>query len=212
MVMLDGEGKAVAAVAETAGKVVDAASGLGRFLAKMLGTVPEDAVGLLGGDWISHLRSRNAHRLQLRTDEILGLRNAEIEPLSLSVARPLLEAAQDESRDELVEMWARLLANALDKSRPPIRRTFIEALERFDPLDALIMDRTFERERFNYVPHDEWPDQLGVTTDELRISLEHLREIGCIVLEERTVVPGHREESCHMLMPFGRELMRACSE
>lgn len=112
------EAKAVAAVAGATGKAIDAATDLGGFAGKVLGTLPQDAVGLLG-DWVSHLRTRNAHRLQLKTDEILSSRNAVIEPLSLVVARPLLEAAQDESREELVELWARLLANAMDLSRPP---------------------------------------------------------------------------------------------
>ena len=42
--------KAVQEVAKTASKALEATSAAGKFLAKMLGTVPEDVVGLAGGD------------------------------------------------------------------------------------------------------------------------------------------------------------------
>jgi hypothetical protein len=212
VIMLEGEGKAVTAVAQTTGKVIDASQALGSFVAKILGTALEDAVGLLGGDWVSHMRSRNAHRLQQRTDEILGQRQAEIKPLSLSVAKPLIEAAQDESRDELVEMWARLLANALDKSRPPIRRAFIEALKRLDSLDVLILERTYKDDRHSWVDHDHWPESFNVTADEFHVSITHLVDIGCIAYDKRVHISGRPDIPSHILLPFGRELLRACSE
>lgn len=206
------EAKAVAATATTVGKAIDATSDLGGWVGKVLGTIPEDAVGLLGGDWISEVRTRNAHRLQMRTDEILAQRNAEIEPLSLSVARPLLEAAQDESRDELVEMWARLLANAMDKSRPNIRRSFIETLKKLDQLDVLILDKTYRDSPTNGTPNDDWPKILSATKDEMEISLNHLKEIGCLDPNCRYEIINRQGRPVHMLSTFGRELMRACSE
>lgn len=205
----DLDSKAVQAVAVATGKAIDAGRDLGGFAAKVLGTLPEDAVGLLGGDWVSHVRQRNAHRLQLRTDEILATRNAEIEPVSLSVARPLLEAAQDESRDELVELWARLLANAMDKKRPQIRKSFIEALKRFDPLDALVMEKSVSAGGA-WVRTDHWERELNVTEDELAISLKHLTDIGCLE-EPKGVMVGNKMVEGLLVSPFGRELMRACS-
>jgi hypothetical protein len=203
--MLQEEAKAVTAVADCAGKGIEASRGLGAWVARVLGTLPEDAVGLLG-DWVSEVRTRNADRLHRRTEEILASRNAEIEPLSLSIARPLFEAAQDESRDELVEMWARLLANAMDKSRPPIRKAFIEALKRLDPLDAVILDCTHRKSPRGWVKHDLWPNDLAVSVDELAVSLAHLKDVGCLDL-----MTNIHDEGLHRISPFGRELMRACS-
>ena len=57
---------------------------LGGFLSKVFGTLPQDTIGVLGGDWLHHIRIRNAYRLQRRTEEILSGRGTEkrTEPLS----------------------------------------------------------------------------------------------------------------------------------
>lgn len=217
--MVESESKAITAVAETAGKAIDATRELGGFVSKILGTGPEDAAGLLGVDLLGHLRIRNAHRLQIHTDEILAKRQAEIEPLSLSVAKPLMEAAQDESREEILALWARLLANALDNTRPAIRKSFIEALSRFDPLDVLIMERTFRiyvDDSGEIMDHDELPSLLGVSLDEFSVSIKNLYDLGCIETPLDDPVWGEEEgvpvlKDVHVLTAFGRELMKACS-
>jgi hypothetical protein len=62
-----------------------------------------------------------------------------IEP-SPSIAIPLLEAAVDEDRRVLKDLWTRLLANACDPNRHTrVRLAFIELLKRLDPLDAEIL-------------------------------------------------------------------------
>ena len=121
---------------------------IGGFLGKVFGTLPHDAVWVLGGDWLHHVRIRNAHRLQLRTEEILRERNAEnnTEPLSPSEAIPLLRAAQDKSRPELRELWARLLANAMGRRRPQITRILISVLEELDVLEARIIHRLIDED------------------------------------------------------------------
>ena len=116
---------------------------MGGFLSKVFGTLPQDTVGVLGGDWLHHVRIRNAHRLQQRTEEILGDRRAEAKTVALSPSEAilLLNAAQDESRPELQELWSRLLANAMDRARPPINRHFINVLKGLDILEARIIQR-----------------------------------------------------------------------
>jgi hypothetical protein len=58
----------------------------------------------------------------------------------LSISLPLLVAAADESRDELQEIWARLLAAAADPSRArSFRLAFIDAAKKLDPLDAAVL-------------------------------------------------------------------------
>ncbi|MCO6763715.1 DUF4393 domain-containing protein, partial [Streptomyces sp. EL5] len=58
------------------------------------------------------------------------------------IALDILEAAQDETRDELKELWARLLANAMDATpQKNVRIEFITVLKQLNPLDALILQR-----------------------------------------------------------------------
>src|ERR1700686_765834 len=76
--------------------------GLGGYLKQTLGTVPEDVVGLLGGDWLKVKRAENIVRIVEKARERLRARGVEsTEPPSISVVLPLLVAAADESRDEL---------------------------------------------------------------------------------------------------------------
>lgn len=206
--------KAVQAVAMTAGKALDTVDSLGAFIGRILGTMPEDAVGILGGDLLHHVRLRNAARLQQRTEEILRQRHADsdADAVSLNVAIPLLKAAQDESRDELQELWARLLANAMDKSGPQIRQSFIATLRQFDPLDSVVMEKAYKQiDRMRgWVVYEHWSDELGIRPDELLVSLEHIKNLGCI----ESYGDYHFENGLGvhrlMLSAFGSELMHAC--
>ncbi len=104
--------KAAQEVAKTTGKALDAAQAGGIYLAQMLGTVPEDVVGLLGGDLIRQYRIRNWYRISRETFDKLDQRGVEqMEPLNAKVIEPLLEAASNESDETLQAMWAELLAN-----------------------------------------------------------------------------------------------------
>src|SRR6185437_15652234 len=111
------QAKAVQEGSKAVGKAIDLTDKVGSFLGRVLGTPIEDAVGLVIGDRLHHARLRNADRLARRTEEILAQRNVKPEPVSANLAIPLLQAAQDESREKLQELWARLLANAMDPKR-----------------------------------------------------------------------------------------------
>ncbi len=54
--------KAVEESAKTGRALIEAGSNLARFAGKALGTVPEDTIGLLGGDYLRKLRLRNPPR------------------------------------------------------------------------------------------------------------------------------------------------------
>jgi hypothetical protein len=60
----------------------------------------------------------------------LADRGEPTEPPSLSLLLPILVAAAEESRDELQDLWARLLAAAADPSRArSFRIQFIETVK-----------------------------------------------------------------------------------
>ena len=116
--------------------------GLGSFVKETFGTVPQDLVGLLGGDYLKVKRAENLARTiekarerirRQRTDK--GDRTA---PLSLAL--PIMVSAAEESRDELQDLWAALMAAVVDPDRKGFfRLKFIEIAKRMDPLDAPVL-------------------------------------------------------------------------
>ena len=98
--------KAVPEALKAGNKMLDIGDKLGSFLSRMLGDVPENMVGFLGGDYLRHLRIRNVEKLSERTSKILkdrGIEEGTI-PVSPNIALPLLNEAKDESREELAEL------------------------------------------------------------------------------------------------------------
>ena len=93
-------------------------------------------------------------------------------------------AAADESRDELVDLWARLPAAAADPTRTTkFRRIFIEIAKQMDPIDAVVLQAVAK-----------WPspkshnervamprviaESLKLTDDEFEVSRTHLVAMG----------------------------------
>ena len=73
--------KALTEVAKFGTKALEVTEKGGQFLSRVLGPVPADLVGVLGGDWVRHARIRNLDRLAGRTEEIL--RERKVKQLSL---------------------------------------------------------------------------------------------------------------------------------
>jgi hypothetical protein len=197
---------AVAEAAKTAGKALDLSRDLGAFFGKVLGTPVTDLVGYAGGDWLHEARERNAFRLAQRTEEILSPRHLNrTEPVSPSLAGPLMAAALDESRPELQELWARLLANAMDPARAnDLRIEFIEAVKRFHPRDALILQEMGEQSgKLSPNTRDFFVGHLKLSQSAVEVSFQNLINTGCL-----SDVIGDRVSPT--LTPFGKELLAAC--
>jgi len=203
--MYNDEAKALKEVAKFGKKALEVSEKLGGFISKVFGTVPSDIIGVIGGDWLHHIRIRNAAKLAKRTEEILRERGIleKTEPMSPSVALPLLHAAQDETREQLREMWSRMLANGMDPIRSKsVRRSIIDTVKQLDPLDAMILQMVF-----NNTEIKDLPKQLRVSEDELKLSLKNLFKLECI---DGVTSTSERIISIS-LSPLGREVMRACS-
>jgi len=175
--------KAIQEAAKFLSKLVEAGAGVGHYLDRIFGRVPDNLVGYLGGDWLLEHRVRNAERLRAETEQIRRRRGTqETADISPSVAIPLVQAAIDEDREGLRELWAKLLANAMDPERTHlVRPTLINLLKKLDPLDARALQQMAEAPMG---PPGDIADalskRLGISRDEAFFSIEHLYELGCL--------------------------------
>jgi hypothetical protein len=152
----------------------------GGFLKEVVGTVPEDLVGLLAGDWLRVRRAENlARMIEKMQERIKARKKAESrEQPSLSIALPILMAAADESRDELQDLWARLLAAATDPERAQsFRVQFIEVAKQMDPLDAAVLQSARDRGGVTGQIQLEFAEKLKVRRDEIEVSLNNLARL-----------------------------------
>jgi hypothetical protein len=180
--------------------------GVGAFFQKALGSVPEDLVGYLGADWLKIRRAENIVKLMQGSAERLkawGIKNPE--SASLAIALPILRGAADESREQLQDLWARLLASAMDPSRATrVRRAFIDAVSKMDPLDAVVLSGLQDGGgQANRTQINQLAEKLNVQPDEVDVSVGNLIKLELL----RETNPPNAEVSS-----FGREFLRAISD
>lgn len=207
-IITDPQAKAVVAVANFGTTVVTESSNLARYIGRIVGTIPEDAVGLVLGDPLHAIRTLAAQWYDDKVREIHERRNVKrLQAVSLSVAMPLLRGAYDENREALREMWAALLAAAMDPERTGrVRLSFMDALRRFDPLDALIL-RTRDEITGELSPNSVQflERRLEVSSDEIVISIQNLTRLDCFMSPTGGLAN-------FVITPFGRGLLRAVSD
>ncbi|WP_407184897.1 Abi-alpha family protein [Bradyrhizobium centrosematis] len=189
--------KAIEEAAKTLGKAVD--------VVKSASPAIDNIYGWMIGDRVSEARKRNADAFARKTKKIIEERNLkDARPLPEDLATPLLEQAQRESREEMQELYASLLANAMDPAySSDVRPEFIQTLRNLQPIDILVLRKAMElRDTPNPTFHeprlrDEMP---GHRQSSLSISINHLEAQGCL----RTHPQGY------IVSAFGQELLIAC--
>lgn len=211
LILSEAEAKAVQEVAKTGGKVIEAVGGVGRYLAAVFGQLPHDAVGILG-DRVKYVRARLAMEAERKLKE-RGV--AHPDPPSSSVLVPLLAAAEDEDRPEITDLWAGLLATAMDPAtRGRVRRSFFPIVQKLEPVDAQVLRAIY--------PHSyRVPNISPERTEEHAMSYSHLK--AQIIYGHTT--KGQLDASIHdlrnmnlletpreyvALTPFGAGLVEAC--
>jgi hypothetical protein len=176
--------------------------GLGSFLDKVLGDVPQNLVNYLGGDWLRVRRAENLYKMISRARNRLEAWRVEtpISP-SLSVTIPLLRDAADESREEIQELWARLLAAAMDPSKTNlVRQRFAQAIQILDPPDTQVLAALHGRGGgVTQGDRNAMASELGMSRDEVDVSLANLIRAE-LVFEPNTQMAA--------LSAFGREFLR----
>lgn len=197
----DAQAKAI----EEAIKTLRAAGG---FLREAFGTVPEDVVALLGGNLLKVRRAENLIRTLAKAQERLQKDGIKVEAASLSLGLRILVAAADESREELQDLWARLLAAAADPERARFfRLAFIEAAKRMDPLDAAVLKTAQEKSgRLDGNARQMLAGELHVSRDEIDVSVSNLVKLD-LINPSPLYDPG-----VAFVSALGREFLRAVAE
>jgi len=200
--------KASQEIAKLGGKVIDAAQNAAPFINRVLGRPIEDATGLLIADPLRAARILSQDWYARRvTAKLLerDLKDEQLMAVPANIAIPLLEAAQDETRDELREIWARLLANAMDPNRSAsVRLEFIDTLRQLNPLDALVLNELGATASMNPTSREFLVTRLGVTRDEIIVSSTHLVKLGCVEISTT-------DKANYGVLAYGKLLLRACA-
>lgn len=204
----DEQAKAVQKLAEFGTTVAEEMGQLSRFAGKVLGTIPEDITGIVFGEPLRYVRAIIAAKLEKRVDELHDARRSAVQGVSPSLAIPLMRAACDEGRPELQDLWARLIAAAMDPTRSGrVRQSFIETLRRFDPLDARVLEKLYGISG-GASPSiaDFLASQMNTSREEIMLSAVNLVDLRCL---EWSPPQAIRPPNFH-LTPCGRALIRAC--
>lgn len=204
----DAQAEAVKSLAEFGTTVVTEGGQLARYVGRVLGTTPHDAVGFVIGDPLHFVRTAIAQTYDHLLSKIFEKRGVtDPQPVSPSVAIPLLRAAYDESRPELQKLWSELIAAAMDPKRSDrLRLSFIDTLQKFDPLDALLLQARYNQSS-QLAPNarDFFVGHLNSSIDDIQMSIDHLENLRCIFVQ--VVSPGN-----FIITSYGRGLIRACSD
>jgi Abortive infection alpha len=185
--------KAVEQTAILGQKAVNAATSAVGYLADVLGRLPHNLVGIVD-DRVAHYRARRWIEMNedLERDILERGIKERIEP-SFTVLMPLLEAAIDENRAELKNLWRRLLANAYDPARSSrVRVSFIEIAKRLDPYDALVLQKMGEasvRGALKPNSRDFLHASLQPPIPEIVVSFDSLKDLGLIFARAESFNP-----------------------
>jgi hypothetical protein len=190
--------KAAEETAKAASNAVDLIREGGRAIGPAIGEI----YGLLIGDRVSAARDRRLDEIARKTKKILKDRDvAEQQELPEDIAIPILEAAQGEPRDELQELWARLLANAMDPKRSNnVRANFIDTIRQFEPVDARILFHVQSLSEGDWPMTDEIANSLKIRESTAELSVDHLVRLEC--LQRHTA----NQNAVHLTF-FGLELL-----
>jgi hypothetical protein len=147
--------KAVQEVAKLGGKVTDAVAGGGGWLRSVFDSAIRDTVGLLWADRVSTARIKAAIGDEEKLVELLRStynrlstkNNLAIRELSPKVGLALIEAATVEDEPNLKDMWAALLASAVDADEQPVEKAFVSILADLSATEATALSEYYA----------EWP-------------------------------------------------------
>lgn len=138
--------KAVQETAKTARSGIEATQALGRFVSRITTEPLETVMGILN-DKLQFVRWERKLRLAERGREILDQRGIQgpLRPIPYKLALPIIENASLEDNDELQDLWANLLASAVDPQfEGPIRTAYVDIIKQLEVVDVHILNEAYE--------------------------------------------------------------------
>ena len=212
----DEQAKAIQEGFKLGGQSLEAARAFGGYMARIFGTVPEDIVGLMFGDALRLKRVENIVKMATKARERLEARGVkEQQEVPLSLGLPLLEAASDEDRDELVDLWARLLAAAMDPARSPhMSARFVAVVKAMDPIDARVLWRLRSGVTANPAGSSKQSlaDTLSVNPDQIQMAFESLKQLNLVAPWTAYVLEPQAPIENVTLTAAGREFLLAVGD
>ena len=205
--------KAVQEVAKTGRALIEPGTDLANYVARVLGTVPEDVVGFLIADPLHELRQHTLTGILRAAFEKLHARGVETaKPIRPGPGKEAFEAASLETDETLQDMWVELLANAMDPDRDvSLQRIFIDTLKQFEPIDAHILSAYLEVGGDNAKSPNNLASESGLRMTEVIVSAERLVSLGCLHNMSRDSFSVASAKTNYMISALGLELSRACS-
>lgn len=207
------------------GKIIDAGGKLAQYFDAMLrerGGIAEDNMKL----------RRLANRLKLydKAEKLLRERGLDgpTREVPVKFALPLVTYATLEEDEELQDIWAQMLANAVDaSSKVELRTTYIDILKDLTTSDAQILskigklsDSDLPQEYPPAIETGRLPDHAQVhmeskapldnPSEDVQLSLSNLSRAGCIA--ETVGYGGMSVFTLVYITPVGLGLYRACTK
>lgn len=134
--------KAVQEVAKTTNTAIEATEKLGSFVSRIIGEPIDEVVGMLT-DRLKFMRWQRQIRLTERARELIREKDiqGELKTVSPKIALPIIENASLEENDELQDLWAYLIASAVDPNFDgTVRAAFIDIIKQLEVNDVHILN------------------------------------------------------------------------
>ncbi|GAD22056.1 Abi-alpha family protein [Acidovorax sp. MR-S7] len=184
--------KAIQEVAKTANTGLETLQKSGGYLAQLFSGVLEQWFGIKE-DNLRFKRASNLFKLHQKLEaelHNLGVPQSKLDELPLNFLLPALSEASLEGDEEVLEIWARLVANSVQSGKP--RVAFVSILKEMTPLDARVFAAIYSISspsgRFVQVAIEGLPDKVEIIQEreysrpssEVIESLANLERLGII--------------------------------
>jgi len=217
--------KAIEESAKTIGKGIDFANKVGGFIAPLIKGSLEQGIGIFE-DKLKYTRWERQVRLMNRAYEFMKESGLDeiTRALPLKFAVPLLQGASLEDDNYLQDLWAMLLANAVNDKCIELKRVYIDILERISPLEGKILKKVYSLP-FNEIQHKalvtyKLPFDLEIDSEdqheyptlnnpEIELALVNLARMGCIS-PAKTWGGGESYSIIHPTL-LGKYFYKACT-
>lgn len=186
------------------------------------------SVMMIGQEWINYWKLKNAVFVGEKAKEYLKQRGiteaTQVRELTAKFGVLFLQGASVEDEPTLRDLWAKLLANALDPNFQiqSIRSAFFSIIKELDPNDAKILELVHKTAielgssiTVHMYKSEFIKSTLGLNDEQFAISFQNLIRTGCISanikVDEKTMsyfekdASGQRQQAYSVYMSLGKQ-------